>query len=68
MTENDLPATAISDPRTFADDAALHGLLARLRRTDPFPFVEPEGHTPFWLATRHRTITCSPPAAPAAWP
>lgn len=57
MTENDLPATAISDPRTFADDAALHGLLARLRRTDPFPFVEPEGHTPFWLATRHRTIT-----------
>ena len=57
MTENDLPAEAISDPRTFADDAALHGMLARLRRTDPFPYVEPEGHTPFWLATRHRTIT-----------
>lgn len=57
MTENNLPAEAISDPRTFADDAALHGMLARLRRTDPFPYVEPEGHTPFWLATRHRTIT-----------
>ena len=57
MFENNLPAAAISDPRTFADDAALHGMLARLRRTDPFPYVEPEGHTPFWLATRHRTIT-----------
>ena len=32
-------------------------MLARLRRTDPFPYVEAEGHTPFWLATRHRTIT-----------
>ena len=38
MTENDLPAEAIADPRTFTDEGALHGLLARLRRTDPLPF------------------------------
>jgi cytochrome P450 len=57
MIENDLPATAITDPALFADDARLHGLLARLRRTDPFPYVEAQGHSPFWLATRHSTIT-----------
>lgn len=57
MPENDLPATIIADPATFADDAKLHGMLARLRRTDPFPLVEAEGHEPFWLATRHATIT-----------
>jgi cytochrome P450 len=57
MIENDLPAAAITDPALFADDARLHGMLARLRRTDPFPYVEAEGHLPFWLATRHSTIT-----------
>ena len=57
MIENDLPATAITDPALFADDEALHGMLARLRRTDPFPYVEAAGHLPFWLATRHATIT-----------
>lgn len=57
MLENDVPAAAITDPALFADDDRLHGLLARLRRTDPFPYVEAEGHLPFWLATRHATIT-----------
>ena len=57
MIENDLPASIITDPATFADDAKLHGMLARLRRTDIFPYVEAEGHEPFWLATKHRTIT-----------
>ena len=57
MIENDVPATAITDPALFADDAKLHGMLARLRRIDPFPYVEAEGHLPFWLATRHSTIT-----------
>ena len=57
MVENDVPAAAITDPALFADDAKLHGMLARLRRIDPFPYVEAEGHSPFWLATRHSTIT-----------
>jgi cytochrome P450 len=57
MQENAFPAAIITDPATFADDAKLHGMLARLRRTDPLPYVEAEGHTPFWLATKHRTIT-----------
>ena len=57
MIENDLPASIITDPATFADDVKLHGMLARLRRTDVFPYVEAEGHEPFWLATKHRTIT-----------
>ncbi|UVO53672.1 cytochrome P450 [Sphingomonas sp. SUN039] len=57
MIENDVPATAITDPALFADDTKLHGMLARLRRSDPFPYVKAEGHSPFWLATRHATIT-----------
>jgi cytochrome P450 len=57
MLENTHPAEIITDPATFADDAKLHGMLARLRRTDIFPCVKAEGHTPFWLATKHRTIT-----------
>lgn len=57
MRENDLPADAIVDPKTFTDEAALHGLLARLRRTDPLPYLEPEGFVPFWLVTRHADIT-----------
>lgn len=57
MIENDLPATAIVTPGLFANDAALHGLLARLRRIDPLPCVEAAGHVPFWLVTRHADIT-----------
>ena len=56
MTENDLPPTSIVKPGTFADEYALHGMLARLRRTDPLPYVEAEGHVPFWLVTRHADI------------
>ncbi|MDO6414554.1 cytochrome P450 [Sphingomonas sp. BIUV-7] len=57
MIENDLPAEAITDARTFTDDAALHGLLARLRRTDPLPRVESGTTIPFWLVTRHADLT-----------
>src|SRR5258705_6978856 len=56
MTANDLPAEAIANPRTFTDEAALHGLLARLRRSDPLPFIEAEDYAPFWLVTRHADI------------
>ena len=67
MTENDLPAEAIADPRTFTDEGALHGLLARLRRTDPLPFIEADDYAPFWLVTRHADTanpTASSPSAP----
>ncbi|WP_298692778.1 cytochrome P450 [uncultured Sphingomonas sp.] len=57
MQENDLPVSAIADARTFTDQAALHGLLARLRRTDPMPWVESGLTRPFWLVTRHADIT-----------
>lgn len=57
MIENDLPAEAILDRRTFTDPAALHGLLARLRRADPMPRIEAKGYRPFWLVTRHADIT-----------
>ena len=56
MPDNNLPAEAIADPRTFTDEAALHGLLARLRRTDPLPFIQAEDYPPFWLVTRHADI------------
>ena len=57
MQENDLPADAITNARTFTDDAALHGLLARLRRTDPMPRINNGSTVPFWLVTRHADIT-----------
>lgn len=56
MTENNLPAEAIADARTFTDPALLNGLLARLRRTDPLPHIVAEDYAPFWLVTRHAQI------------
>ena len=63
MRENDLPALAIADPQTFADEQALHGLLARLRRTDPLPRIDAPGYSPFWLVTRHADIVAVEKAA-----
>ncbi len=56
MTETDLPPEAIADPRTFTDPALLNGLLARLRKSDPLPYVQAEGYAPFWLVTRHADL------------
>lgn len=56
MTESTLPVEAIADPRTFTDPVALHGLLSRIRQTDPLPFVEAEDYAPFWLVSRHMDI------------
>jgi cytochrome P450 len=56
MIENDLPAEAIADPRTFTDPAALNRLLSRLRQSDPLPFIQAEGYAPFWLVTRHADL------------
>ena len=56
MVESALPAEAITDPRTFTDPAALHGLLAHIRKIDPLPYVQAEDHAPFWLVSRHSDI------------
>jgi cytochrome P450 len=56
MEADTLPVEAIADPRTFTDPAVLHGLLARIRATDPLPFVEAEDYAPFWLVSRHSDI------------
>ena len=56
MSENELPVEAITNPRTFTDPAALNGLLARLRKHDPMPYVEAQGYAPFWLVTRHADL------------
>lgn len=56
MVKNTLPVEAITDPHTFTDPAALHGLLARIRTTDPLPYIQAEDYAPFWLVSRHADI------------
>jgi cytochrome P450 len=56
LTVSTLPNEAIADPRTFTDPAALHALLARIRTTDPLPFIEADDYAPFWLVSRHMDI------------
>ena len=56
MTVSTLPNEAIADPRTFTDPVALHGLLARIRQTDPLPYIEADDYAPFWLVSRHTDI------------
>jgi hypothetical protein len=41
MLDEDLPAAAIVDAHLFTNMDGLHRLLARLRRTDPLPWIEP---------------------------
>ena len=56
MSKDNLPAEAIADPRTYTDPAVLNAFLARLRQTDPLPYVQAEGYAPFWLVTRHADL------------
>lgn len=56
MSASTLPNEAIADPRTFTDPAALHGLLSRIRQSDPLPYIETEDYAPFWLVSRHMDI------------
>jgi cytochrome P450 len=56
MTISTLSNEAITNPRTFTDPAALHGLLSRIRTTDPLPFIDAEDYAPFWLVSRHNDI------------
>ena len=56
MTITTLPNEAIASARTFTDPVALHALLARIRTTDPLPYIQAEDHAPFWLVSRHSDI------------
>jgi len=56
MTISTLPNEAITNPRTWTEPAALHGLLSRIRTTDPLPFIEADDYAPFWLVSRHNDI------------
>ena len=56
MATSALPNEAITDPRTFTDPAALHGLLARIRCEDPLPYIVADDYHPFWLVSRHSDI------------
>ena len=56
MPASALPDEAITDPRTFTDPAVLHGLLARIRQSDPMPFITAPDYAPFWLVSRHLDI------------
>lgn len=56
MSTSTLPNEAIADPRTFTDPAALHGLLSRIRQSDPLPYIVAEDYAPFWLVSRHSDI------------
>jgi cytochrome P450 len=53
-------ATALDDALvsnvTFGDDAAIHGLLAGLRKDDPVHWTQPQGYRPFWAITKHADI------------
>ena len=56
MTASALPFEAIADARTFTDPAALHALLAQIRKSDPLPYIQAEDYAPFWLVSRHQDI------------
>ena len=47
---------ALADPKAYADEAAYHGLLTRLRHDEPVHWAEPSGYRPFWIVTRHGMI------------
>lgn len=47
---------AIANPAIYADETAIHGLLARLRREDPVHWTAPEGFRPYWVVTKYADI------------
>lgn len=47
---------AIADPKTYGDEAAIHGLLAELRANDPVHWTAPHGFRPYWAVTKHADI------------
>ncbi|MFC4052566.1 cytochrome P450 [Actinomadura syzygii] len=47
---------AIADPKTYADDQALHDALALLRRESPVHLVEAPDYNPFWVVSKHEDV------------
>ncbi|TYB49602.1 cytochrome P450 [Actinomadura chibensis] len=48
---------AIADPKTYADDRALHDALALLRRESPVHLVDAApDYRPFWAVTKHEDV------------
>jgi cytochrome P450 len=47
---------AIADPKTYADDQALHDAFALLRRESPVHLVEAPDYNPFWAVTKHEDV------------
>jgi cytochrome P450 len=47
---------AIADPRTYGDEARIHGLLTELRENDPVHWTEPEDFRPYWAITKYSDI------------
>ncbi len=43
-------------PSTFADDNYFQELTSHMRENDPLPFIEPDSHKAFWVATKHSDI------------
>lgn len=46
----------ITDPATYADEAAYHRAFSTLRREDPVHWCEPSNYRPFWAITRHADV------------
>lgn len=51
-----LVGDVVADPRAWGDPDSIDVALAELRHTEPVCWVEAEGHTPFWLVTRHADV------------
>ena len=48
--------TDLVNPKTYADEGALHGLLTTMRRDNPVALVDAPDHDPFWAITKHADI------------
>ena len=47
---------AIVDPKTYADDATLRAVFARVRQQDPVHWTVAEHYRPFWTVSKHADI------------
>ena len=48
--------TKLVDPAFYADNEALHALLAHMRANDAVPYIETSTHRPFYAVTKHADI------------
>ncbi len=52
----DEAAKVFADPKSYADEAALHAALTHLRANAPVAWVEVPDYRPFWAITKHADI------------